>query len=73
MGNKSSLKRTYCNKRSDNSTQLGNKVLSISLIRNFKYWNLSIHSNQLYVLLNMCHAKNKLKKINEIINNLSEN
>lgn len=58
MGDKSSMKITYYNKHSDSSTQQVNHVLCISFIKNLEYWNLSIHSHQLYVLLNMCHAKN---------------
>ena len=49
MTDKRSMKRTYCNKCIDSSIQQDNQVLSISFINNKKYWNLSIHSDQLNV------------------------
>ena len=47
---------------SDNSTQQENQVLSISLIKKIKYWNLFIHLDQLYALLNMCHVEQKFEE-----------
>ena len=43
-------------------TKIGIAVLFISFIKKLKYWNLSIHSDQLYVLLNMCHAEQKFEE-----------
>ena len=57
MADKSLMKITYCSKCSDSSSQQENQVRSIIFIKKIKYWNLSICSYQLYVLLNMCHAK----------------
>ena len=39
MADKSSMKKTYCNKHNDISFQQVKKVSSISYIKNLVYWN----------------------------------
>jgi hypothetical protein len=71
MVDKISMKRTYYN-NNDSSTQQENQVLSISFIKNLEYWNyLYVHINYMYCLVCIMHSK-KLKKLNMIVNNLSE-
>ena len=56
------MKITYCNKRNESSTLQENQILFISFIINLKYLSLSIHSDQFYVLHNMCHVEKKFKE-----------
>ena len=65
------MKRNYCSKCNDSSTQQENQVLSISFIKNLEYWNyLYIQINYMYCLICVMHSKN-LKNLDKIVHNLS--
>ena len=66
------MKRTYCSKHNDNSSQQENRVLSINFIKNLVHWNyLYIQINYVYWLICVMQSKN-LKKLDKIVHNLSE-
>ena len=66
------MKRTYCSKHNDSSTQQEDQVLSISFIKKLEYWTyLYIHINHMYYLICIMQRK-KSKKLNKFVHNLSE-
>ena len=66
------MKRTFCSKCNDSSTQQENQALFISFIKTLEYWNyLYVHINYVYCVICIMQRKN-LKKLDHIVHNLSE-